>query len=78
MEVGTATNATDYQSRRLNIKYKDNTDGSLNFVHTLNDTGVALGRAIIAIIDNYQQEDGSILIPKVLQEYTGFDIIKKS
>lgn len=78
MEVGTATNATDYQSRRLNIKYKDNADGSLNFVHTLNDTGVALGRALIAIIDNYQQEDGSILIPKVLQEYTGFDIIKKS
>lgn len=78
MEVGTATNATDYQARRLNIKYKDNADGSLHFVHTLNDTGVALGRALIAIMDNYQQSDGSILIPKVLQDYLGFDIIKKS
>ncbi len=78
MEVGTCTNATDYQSRRLNIKYKDTSDGSLNFVHTLNDTGVAIGRALIAILDNYQQEDGSILVPKELRKYTGFDIIKKN
>jgi seryl-tRNA synthetase len=76
IEVGTCTNATDFQARRLNIKYRDE-NGKLNYVHTVNDTGAPLGRSLIAILENYQQEDGSILVPKVLREYTGFDKIKR-
>lgn len=68
MELGTDTNTTDFQARRLNIKYLDQ-DGKAKFVHTVNDTGVAVGRMIIAIIENYQQKDGSILIPQALLPY---------
>jgi seryl-tRNA synthetase len=74
MEVGTDTNTTDYQARRLNIKFK-NDDGSREFVHTVNDTGVAMGRMIIAILDNYQQADGTILVPKALQPFVGKSVI---
>ena len=70
MEVGTDTNTTDYQARRMNIKFK-NQDGSKEFVHTCNDTGVAMGRMIIAIIDNYQQADGTIKVPDALVPYIG-------
>jgi len=77
MEVGTSTNTTDYQARRLNIKFR-NANGTKQFVHTCNDTGVAIGRTIISIIDNYQQKDGSVKIPKILQEYMGKDVIKPS
>ncbi|MBW6441936.1 serine--tRNA ligase [Patescibacteria group bacterium] len=70
MEAGTDTMTTDYQARRLNIKYR-NKEG-LKFARTVNDTGVAFGRAIIAILENHQQEDGSINIPKALHLYTGF------
>jgi seryl-tRNA synthetase len=74
-ETHSTSNCTDFQARRLNIKYKDKT-GKLAFVHTLNGTGFAIGRILIAIIENYQQKDGSIKVPKVLQKYTGFKIIK--
>ena len=57
-----------YQARRLNIKYREE-DGSKAYVHTLNSTGAAMGRMIIAILDNFQQKDGSVRIPDVLQEY---------
>jgi len=70
MEVMTATNATDFQARRLNIKYTTE-EGKKEFVHTLNDTGIAMGRMLIAIMDNYQQADGTIKVPEVLQEYMG-------
>ncbi|MDQ3099362.1 MAG: serine--tRNA ligase [bacterium] len=76
MEVMTDTNATDFQSRRLNIKYIDK-EGNKRYCHTVNDTGVALGRMLVAIIENYQQSDGSIKIPDVLIPYTGFSEIKK-
>ncbi len=68
IEVGTDTNALDFQARRLNIKYQDN-KGNKNYVHTVNDTGCPMGRVLIAIIDNYQNPDGSVTIPKVLQKY---------
>jgi seryl-tRNA synthetase len=68
-EVTSASNTTDFQARRLNIKYQDK--GETKFVHTLNGTAFAIGRTIIAIIENYQQEDGSILIPEVLQKWVG-------
>jgi seryl-tRNA synthetase len=72
-EVTSTSNTTDYQSRRLGIKFK--TEQGSNFVHTLNGTLVATSRAIIAILENFQQEDGSIKIPEALQKYTGFSEI---
>ena len=68
-ETHSTSNCTDWQSRRLNIRYKGK-DG-VKFVHTLNGTAFAIGRMIIAIIENYQQKDGSIAVPEVLQEYMG-------
>lgn len=73
-EVTSTSNCTDYQARRLNIRVKG-ADGSTRYAHTLNGTAVALSRALIAILENYQQEDGSILIPEVLVPYCGFDRI---
>lgn len=74
-ETHSTSNCTDFQSRRLNIRYKKK-DGSLDFVHTLNGTAFATGRTIIAIIENYQQKDGSVKIPEALQKYLKFKIIK--
>jgi len=74
-ETHSASNCTDFQARRLNIRYR-NKNNKLKFVHTLNGTGFAIGRTIIAIIENYQQKDGSIKIPEVLQKYTGFKEVK--
>ncbi len=75
-EVSSASNTTDYQARRLNIRYK-NKKGKLEFLHMLNATGFPIGRTIIAILENYQQKDGSVKIPKALQKYTGFKVIKQ-
>ncbi len=75
-EVTSTSNCTDYQARRLNIRYKDD-DGKNKFLHTLNGTAIAMSRALIAILENYQQEDGSILIPKALQKYCDFELIKR-
>ena len=66
-ETHSTSNCTDYQARRLNTKYKSK-DG-VRFVHTLNGTAMAVGRILIAIIENYQQKDGGIEVPKVLREY---------
>ncbi|MDD2785759.1 MAG: serine--tRNA ligase [Patescibacteria group bacterium] len=73
-EVTSASNCTDFQARRLNIKTRDE-DGSLQHVHTLNGTGSALSRTPIALMENHQQEDGTIKIPKALIPYCGFDLI---
>jgi len=70
-ETHSTSNCTDFQARRLNIRYR-NQAGKLNFVHTLNGTAFAIGRPLIAIIENYQQKDGSIKVPEALQKYTGF------
>jgi len=69
-ELMSCSHDTDFQARRLNIKYKD-ADGALKFAHTLNNTVCALGRTMIAIMENYQQKDGSIAIPQVLRQYMG-------
>ncbi|MBO4388054.1 MAG: serine--tRNA ligase [Spirochaetales bacterium] len=74
-EVTSTSNCTDYQARNLNIKYRDD-DGKAKFVHMLNGTAVALSRAMVAIMENYQTEDGSIRIPEALQGLCGFDIIR--
>jgi seryl-tRNA synthetase len=70
-EVTSASNCTDYQSRRLNIRVRKKGEKGTQFVHTLNGTAVALSRAIIAVIENYQQADGSIEVPEVLRKWMG-------
>jgi seryl-tRNA synthetase len=74
-EVTSASNCTDYQSRRLDIRYKIKGEKGTQLVHTLNGTAVAVSRAIIAILENYQQADGSILIPDALRKWIGKDRI---
>jgi len=69
-ETHSTSTTTDYQTRRLNIKYREGNE--VGFVHTINGTALAIGRTLIAILENYQQKDGSVLVPKVLQKYTGF------
>ncbi|MFH0840809.1 MAG: serine--tRNA ligase [bacterium] len=73
-ELTSTSNCTDYQARSMNIKYRDGKKNEL--VHTLNGTGIAIPRAIIAILENYQQADGSITIPKVLKKYMNLKKIK--
>lgn len=73
-EITSTSNCTDYQSRRLGIRYRDD-NGDTKFVHTLNGTAVVTSRLPIAIFENFQQKDGSIKIPKALQKYTGFKVI---
>lgn len=75
-EVSSASNALDYQARRGNIKFRNNETEKNEFVHTLNASGLATSRLIPAILEQFQQKDGSIKVPKVLQKYTGFKIIK--
>ena len=75
-EVSSASNVTDFQARRLNTRYRKK-EGKPEYVHMLNATGFAIGRTLIAIMENYQQKDGSIKIPKVLQGYIGKKEIKK-
>ncbi len=74
LEVSSCSNFEDFQARRANIRFKD--ESGMRFVHTLNGSGVATPRLMIAIIENYQQADGSILIPDVLQTYMGTDKIE--
>ena len=72
-ETHSSSNTTDFQARRLNIRYGNKKS---EYVHTINGTAFAIGRMLIAIIENYQQKDGSILMPEVLQKYLGFKEIK--
>lgn len=74
-ETHSTSNCTDFQARRLKIRYKQG--NKTNFVHTLNGTAFAIGRTIIAILENHQQKDGSIKVPKVLQKYLDFKYIAK-
>jgi seryl-tRNA synthetase len=74
-EISSCSNMTDYQARRMHARYKSAT-GKNELVHTLNGSGLAVGRTLVAILENYQNADGSITIPEVLRPYTGFDCIK--
>ena len=74
-ELTSASNTADYQARRLNIKFRDK--NSTRLAHTLNGTAIALSRTIIAILENYQQKDGSVKLPKVLHEYLGKDSLQR-
>ena len=70
-EISSCSNCEDFQARRMNMRYKPSEGGKTRFVHTLNGSGVAIGRCLIAIMENYQQEDGSFIVPKVLRPYMG-------
>lgn len=70
-EISSCSNMTDFQARRANIRFRRNGKGKPEFVHTLNGSGLAVGRTVAAILENYQEEDGSVRIPKVLQPYMG-------
>jgi seryl-tRNA synthetase len=70
-EVTSTSNCTDFQARRLNVRYRVPTQKGLRFVHTLNGTAVAVTRAIVAILENYQQRDGSVVVPEVLRPWVG-------
>ena len=74
-EVTSTSNCTDYQARRLGVRFKDS-DGKNKFVHMLNGTAIAVGRAMLAIVENFQNADGSITIPKVLVPFCGFEKIE--
>jgi len=77
-EISSVSNCLDFQARRGNIRFRRKATKKLEYVHTLNGSGLAVGRTVIAILENYQQKDGSVIIPEVLRPYTGFDIIKPS
>lgn len=70
-EISSCSNFEDFQARRANIRFKPKDGGKPQFVHTLNGSGLAVGRTLVAILENYQREDGSVAIPKVLQSYMG-------
>ena len=74
-EVTSTSNCTDYQSRRLGIRYKSKAFKGTRFVHTLNGTAIACTRALVAILENYQQADGSVVVPEVLRPWVGKDVI---
>ena len=74
-EISSCSNFGDFQARRANIRYRDKETGKVNFVHTINGSGLAVGRTFAAIVENFQTKDGDIIIPEVLRKYTGFDKI---
>jgi seryl-tRNA synthetase len=76
-EVTSTSNCTDYQARRLNIRYRTKGEKGTEFVHTLNGTAVAISRALIAILENYQQADGSVTVPEALRKFVGLDRIER-
>jgi len=76
-EVTSTSNCTDYQARRLAIRYRTGEKGTA-FVHTLNGTAVAISRALVAVLENYQQADGSVMVPEALRRWVGKDHIARA
>ncbi|MCI4458115.1 MAG: serine--tRNA ligase [Thermocrinis sp.] len=74
-EISSCSNCTDFQARRMNTRFKDS-EGRKRFVHTLNGSGLAVGRTLAAILENYQQKDGSVVVPEVLRDYLKAEVIK--
>jgi len=76
-EISSCSNCEDFQARRANIRYRPEPKGKVRFVHTLNGSGVAIGRTVAAVLENYQQEDGSVMVPEALRPYMGgLEVIK--
>ncbi|MBQ3038306.1 MAG: serine--tRNA ligase [Clostridia bacterium] len=76
VEISSCSNFVDYQARRANIRFRNNPKDKPQFVHTLNGSGLAVGRTVAAILENYQNADGTVTVPEVLRQYMGTDIIK--
>jgi seryl-tRNA synthetase len=76
LEVSSCSNFHDFQARRANIRYRPAKGAKTAFVHTMNGSGLALPRVMIAILENYQQADGSVVVPEVIRPYVGMDVIK--
>jgi seryl-tRNA synthetase len=70
-EISSCSNCGDFQARRMMARYKSAGDKATKYVHTLNGSGVAVGRCLVAILENYQQPDGSVIVPDVLRPYMG-------
>jgi seryl-tRNA synthetase len=70
-EISSCSSCTDFQARRANIRYRPEATGKPRFVHTLNGSGLAVGRTLIAVLENYQQQDGSVVVPEALRPYMG-------
>ncbi len=77
VEISSCSNFEDFQARRANIRYRNEETGKAEFVHTLNGSGLAVGRTVAAILENYQQKDGSVVVPEALRKYMGCDVICK-
>ena len=77
VEISSCSNFEDYQARRANIRFRRDAKSKPEFVHTLNGSGLAVGRTVAAVMENYQQADGSIVIPEALRKYMGCDKITK-
>lgn len=75
-EISSCSNFEDFQARRANIRYRPKGQSSTELVHTLNGSGLAVGRTLVAVLENYQQEDGSVVVPEVLRPFMGTDIIR--
>ena len=76
-EISSCSNFEDYQARRANIKYRKNPKDKAQFVHTLNGSGLAVGRTVAAVLENFQNADGSVTVPEALRPYMGVDKITK-
>ncbi|MBN1154273.1 serine--tRNA ligase [candidate division KSB1 bacterium] len=76
LEVSSCSNFEDFQARRANIRFKENPHSKPEYVHTLNGSGLALPRTVIAIMENYQTDEGTIIVPDVLRKFMGVDVIK--
>lgn len=76
LEISSCSNFEDYQARRMQARYKNNTQDKAELVHTLNGSGLAVGRTVAAILENYQNADGSVTVPEVLRKYMGVEVIK--
>ncbi len=77
VEISSCSNFEDYQARRLQARYKDNPQDKAQLVHTLNGSGLAVGRTVAAILENYQNAEGNVIVPEVLRKYMGTDLISK-
>jgi len=75
-EISSCSNFEDFQARRAGIRYRPEPGASTKFVHTLNGSGLAIGRTVAAILENYQNEDGTVIVPEVLRPFMGTDVIK--
>ena len=76
VEISSCSNFEDFQARRAGIRFKTDKNSKAEYCHTLNGSGLAVGRTVAAILENYQQADGSVVVPEVLRPYMGVDVIK--